>query len=449
MKINDITKYVAILLIGFAVSACSDNRDDEWDPYISAATITKSTIGYDETVNTISTSGNPDKPWTARISTDDNQDWCSFAPDGSQLNISGKPGDAIQLYVAKNFSQESRKAFVTVTFSDAAKTVVELSFTQYGSTEKSEYERDWAEQPVQAEGYSSYIHKTYYTTLSNGDRVRNYSVCFDTEHKVSRWVAYPLHDIYMARGTYQAEQSNGRTNAWAFDDAVTEYSTDYNGVNSGKYAFISVYSSSIDSYDTATEPIIRQAWQQNVVKGAYNDRDENKKYNLNRGHMLPSASRYNTWDTNAQTFYATNMMPQEGSFNSGAWGKLEGYTRSSVCADTLYVVVGTLFEEGAVRITARERDITIPSHCFKLLLRTKSGKTGRRIDEITDPSELICIGFLFENNAKSQNTPMSSAAVSVAELEERSGFRFFRNINPDIADQVKQQCNLNDWSAIN
>ena len=162
--------------------------------------------------------------------------------------------------------------------------------------------------------------------------------------------------------------------------------------------------------------------------------------------MLPSASRYSTWDTNAQTFYATNMMPQNGSFNSGSWGDVEDAVRKMACNDTLYVVVGTLFEN-AQKITTNGRTITVPSHCFKLLLRTKTGNTKKKINEITDPNDLICIGFLYENAASAANKTFSQAVVSIAEVEERSGFKFFHNINPQIADKVKSQKNLNDWSA--
>jgi endonuclease G len=87
----------------------------------------------------------------------------------------------------------------------------------------------------------------------------------------------------------------------------------------------------------------------------------------------------------------------------------------------------------------------VPSHCFKLLLRTKSGRTGKHIADITSADDLICIGFIFENNATGANTALSNAVVSVSEIERRSGFKFFRNLNPAIADKVKSQKNISEW----
>ena len=39
------------------------------------------------------------------------------------------------------------------------------------------------------------------------------------------------------------------------------------------------------------------------------------------------------------------------------------------------------------------------------------------------------------------------AVVSVAEIERRTGFKFFRNLDPKIADKVKQQKNLSAWGC--
>ena len=180
--------------------------------------------------------------------------------------------------------------------------------------------------------------------------------------------------------------------------------------------------------------------QQNIISGGYNDGGSR---GLDRGHMLPSASRYSTYETNAQTFYATNMMPQNSTFNQNVWGQLEGQVRKAICADTLYVVVGTLFEDGQ-RFTSRGRTIARPSHCYKLLLRTKAGNTKKSISQITKADEIKAIAFIFENQSSAGS--INSAATSIAEIEKRAGVSFFRNLNPEIADKVKSQNNISDWN---
>ena len=276
----------------------------------------------------------------------------------------------------------------------------------------------WAELPEQLAG-ESLKHKTYYTTLSDGSRVRNYSICYDTRKMVSLWVAYPLHKVYTT-------PKIDRTDAWAYDDAVTAY-------GEGGYDII--------GYEI-TEPKIEQYCQPNVKAGGFND-GENRK--LDRGHMLPSASRYNSWQTNSQTFYATNIFPQNARLNQQNWANVEDNARRSMCADTLYVVVGTLFENSTT-FCSHGRNITMPSHCYKLLLRTRNGDTGKSIAQITDPSELMAIGFLFENTSEGNIAP-AEAVVSIAEVEARCGIKFFPTIDPAIEKAVKEQKNIADWSA--
>ncbi len=402
---------VLIALISISTFwACDDS--DPWSPFLSKATITNTTKGWDETSNSIKTSGDVRYTWEAIIV--EGYEWVSFSSKEDIMVTNGKVGTSIYIYFDKNETTEARTASIYIKFSDGYNTT--LSFSQLGKSENTTYDRAWGEQPAHSSG-ANLVHKTYYTTLSNGKFVRNYSICYDTEKLVSRWVAYPLHSVYTDGRGYPG---GGRTDAWAFDDAITEY--DNGGYKIVEYKY--------------TNPIIPQDKQQNIVSGAYGTGDS-------RGHMLPSASRYSTWMTNAQTFYATNMMPQNSRFNSGVWATVENGARKMVCADTLYVVVGTLFEN-AQTFTARGRTITRPTHCYKLLLRTRSGNTKKSISEITDPNEIKAIGFLFENQSSASD--YKSAAVSIKEIEQRTGFTFYQNLNPAVAESVKNQKNINDWN---
>ena len=368
------------------------DTEDPWSPFVSEATISHSSMGWDETYITITTSGDAKFSWEAVIV--EGYEWASFSSSLEQISKKGTVGTTAVIYFSKNESTASRSATVYIKFSDGYQTT--LAFEQLGVSKNYTYDRAWAEQPAQLLS-DNYIYKTYYTTLANGKSARNYSICYDTSTLVSQWVAYPLHSCYTT-------PSIKRTDAWAFD------------------------------------PDIPEEQQQNIVKGGYNDGEYRQ---LDRGHMLPSASRYSTENTNAQTFYATNIMPQNSSFNQGVWGNLENNVRKSICADTLYVVVGTLYENSS-KFTSRGRNITRPSHCYKLLLRTKKGNSGKSISEITDPSEIKAIGFLFENSSNAVS--IDKAVVSIEEIEARSGFTFYRNLNPAVAEQVKSQKKLSDWN---
>ncbi len=416
---------VAMLVLTLAFTGC--DYGSTWSPYISKATLSGTVLASNATTLSGKTSGDPSYKWVLQVVS--GGDFCTAV---AQVGMVGTP---FSLNISTNEGETERRAEVCITFTDGYTQT--FAIRQLAKTENPTYDRAWAEQPEFQEG-ASLIHKTYYTTLANGDFVRNFSVCYDTDKLCSRWVAYPAHNIYTSYRNYQTGSTTaGRTNAWAFDDAVTQYkeNSNYNKA----YEILSKYNSAKDTYDTYTNPIIPQSKQADIrFTNGFGS-------GWARGHMLPSATRYSTWNTNAQTCYATNIMVQQYSFNGGAWATLENNTREKICSDTLFVVVGTLFEDNKT-VNRYSRTVSVPSHCFKLLLRTKKGNSGKHISDITSAEELMCIGFLYENSGDSENTTMSSAAVSVAEIERRSGFSFFRNINPKIADEVKAQCNFSEWN---
>ena len=414
---------VAVLVLAFGLTACDYG---EWSPYKSNAELNSLIVSAQASTISGTTVGDPMLTWELKIT--DGNDYCTA------VTKVGFVGSNFSIKFDANDNDYERIARATITFSDGFTKSFEMR--QLVATENPNYDRAWAEQPAYQQG-SSLLHKTYYTTLNDNRRVRNFSICYDTDKICSRWVAYPAHNVYTSGRDYEVGGTTaGRTNAWAFDDAVTKYKASSNW--STAYEIVSTYRSDIDTYDTYTNPIIPQSKQANIVGS------NGFGYGYARGHMLPSADRYNTWNTNAQTCYATNIMVQDYDFNSASWGTLENKVRTKVCADTLYVVVGTLFEN-STKINKSGRNISVPSHCFKLLLRTKSGNSKKNIADVKSADELMCIGFIFENKATGANTDLKNAAVSVAEIERRSGFKFYQNLDASIADKVKSQNNFSAW----
>ena len=410
LRIRSINRsIVAMLALVFGFTACVE---PEWTPYKSSATISSTVITYQTTTLSGKTNGDPAYMW--RVQVIQGSEFCSI------VKPIGAVGSDFQIRFEMNNSEDERSAEVKIDFTDGYST----SFTirQLAKTKDPDYDHTWGEQPAYREGVEL-MHKTYYTTLMNGQRVRNYSICYDMDKLCSHWVAYPMHSVYMQRGTYKAARDNGRTDAWAYDDAVCEYSNNNNGYIVVRYDY--------------TDPVIPQSkqWPARTTYGS----------GYARGHILPSASRYNTFNTNAQTFYSVNIMPQEYDFNGGSWVTIENKVRGWVVPDTLFVVTGTLFEGAKRTVSKSGVTATVPSHAYKLLLRTKAGNTKKHLSNITSADELQCIAFLYENNESAEFDTPQQAATTVAEIERRSGFKFFRNLNPAIADKVKSQKNLKDW----
>ena len=215
-RINDIKIFlkginrsiVAVLVFTFSFTACVES---DWSPWKSKAEINSTVFTSQGGTVSGSTVGDPSYLWVIQVV--QGSDFCSA------VTPTGSVGENFTLRVAANHSDYERTALVRISFTDGY--TKDFVITQLVETENMEYDRPWAEQPDYRDGVSL-IHKTYYTTFSDGRRVRNFSICYDTDKMCSRWVAYPAHNIYTSGRNYEVGGTTaGRTNAWAFDDAVT------------------------------------------------------------------------------------------------------------------------------------------------------------------------------------------------------------------------------------
>lgn len=335
------------------------------------------------------------------ISVTSEGDWVSLS--GGKKSVEGvmdATDKVVFLYFDKNTSGLSRVAQVVVAFSDGKS--FDLSFTQNNYDASIAFERSWAELPLCKEN-SRYIFNTHYGAMGSRSNARNYTYCFDKEQRVALWVAYPLHSCY----------TTGSGNR-----------------NNSKFGY---------------DPTVDTKYQANMGAGSYNGW-------YDRGHQLPAADRTCSQQMMDQTFYATNMTPQQADFNQGKWAVLEGNVRNNKCKDTLYVVTGAYFGDthhSSIASSTTDKSgntCPIPTHYYKALLRTKSGNTGRNISQITDPSQLIAIALWLEHkNTEDDNKIQTTEFISVAELEERTGFTFFPMIDDSIEQSVKQKMNVSNW----
>ena len=290
----------------------------------------------------------------------------------------------------------------------------------------------WAELPATpADMTNRKINTFWSTTVSTKQYLRNYTYCYDTKRHCPLWIAHPQHACYEEGG-----RTRPKPEPWAADPNMTQ----------AEQAIIWVWpGDNRDKYVVSESPL----------------------YRWGRGHMLASGYRgcddaNNPAEINVQTFYSCNIAPQGGEVFSSLWQQAEWRIQDNyVCADTLYCVSGAHFDEGAIaaydgswiNTNAQTRGhideskpCEVPTHYYKLILRTRNGNTGKAIQEC-DASELIAVGFWFENGDGTDDsgaaTPTLDASClkSVAWIEQQAGFTFF----PEVPPSVKQQCNPSDW----
>lgn len=395
---------MSAMLVLFA--GCGD-KDDGGDKE-SLATLVAETVSSSTTTNKISTQGPSGITFEATIvSQGGDAEWCSFDLNKQVSSAGGNVGDPAYLYLDKNNSDDDRTARIDVTYTNGYSTSLTLTQRAAGFID---YDRSWGEQP-EYRSDDAYIYKTYYATfVSNqffpGGKLRNYSVYYDVDRHISHWVAYPIFKK-------------------VYETPVLSRVNDFN-------------------YDPNDQlPVIPTRDQQYIGTGG-NGRGYGA-WGYDRGHMLPQASRYNNYEPNRMTYYGTNMMPQNSTLNQNIWASLEGKVRGwggLQTYDTLYVVTGAAFKSTKT-IDNANGPIAVPSHCWKVLLRQR-GNQNRQISQFK-ADELKAIGFVFTNDDAGAATSIESAVRSVKEIEELTGFKFFRNLDPAVADAVKSQKNLADW----
>lgn len=148
---------------------------------------------------------------------------------------------------------------------------------------------------------------------------------------------------------------------------------------------------------------------------------------FDRGHV--AAAGNNTHDPVAmsQTFLLTNMVPQNKNNNRGVWKQLETLTRDWIMRNgELFIISGTVYNPQFATIG---RGVGVPDGLFKI---------------IVDPRNKRMIAFMLPNAPMGANE-FPRYIVSVAEIEQRTGIRFFPQLPPEAQGLKTQRANLQDW----
>jgi len=217
------------------------------------------------------------------------------------------------------------------------------------------------------------------------------ALSYSEKDEMARWVAHIILDDV-------AEGRTSRTNDFRIDEAV------------------STGSSEEADYFLKTK-----------VSGDKYDYDG---YGYDRGHLAPSADF--RWNQNAlsESYYYSNMTPQHPDFNRGAWAELESYIRDYAIENQvdLYVVTGPVLKDELPKVERSVNGMSLPAFHYKVVLDRKNGES---------------IGFLMPNEACEK--PIESYALSVNEIEEKTGFNFFQGIPDEREEEIESNTDYMPW----
>lgn len=159
--------------------------------------------------------------------------------------------------------------------------------------------------------------------------------------------------------------------------------------------------------------------------------DDYRSSGYDRGHLAPAADfKWNT-DAMSETFYMSNMSPQEKDFNRGKWADLESAVRlNAYYDDVLYVTTGPIFyKDKPIKHIGKNR-VAVPHAYYKALM-------------VCNENEQKAIGFVLPN--ENLTSPLVSYTMSIDELEDITGLDFFPALDDSIEDRIEAKFNVGDW----
>lgn len=179
-----------------------------------------------------------------------------------------------------------------------------------------------------------------------------------------------------------------------------------------------------------TTPRARKFNQDPDVKGIQADNGDYKNSGWDKGHMCPAGDM--KWSKQAmdESFYFTNICPQNPNLNGGDWKDLEEKCRAlTQYYQKIYIACGAIIGKAQYGCIGHNR-VTIPDGFYKVLLVETS--TG-----------FESIGFYFEN--KAGNRKLSFYARAVDEIEQLTGIDFFSTLPDSIENCVEAKYDLGIW----
>ena len=255
------------------------------------------------------------------------------------------------------------------------------AFSAAGQNSSKIAELGWLELPSFSED-PEHFFVSHHTDEYWGKQ-RNYSLFWDQNRLIPIWVAYPLNEKLIGHGK--------RSGAWQYDKFMA----------------------------TRKQPNLRRTYQAGSVEGYI------------RGHLCPSNDRMRP-GMNEQTFYFTNMAPQDPYLNVGLWAWLEEYVQQlALSAQDAWVVTGCIDTDQGNWVTdVTGKHIAVPEAFFKaVLLRYQDDAgSGERYEARAWIVENRSYGFSgFEQKAE-------ALEVSIDQLEGTIGLDLYPNLARLVGD---------------
>jgi endonuclease G len=148
-----------------------------------------------------------------------------------------------------------------------------------------------------------------------------------------------------------------------------------------------------------------------------------------RGHLCPAGDRRFSEQAYNETFYTSNISPQNRDFNAGIWNRLEMQVRYwTKKYNELYVFTGGILENQLKTIGSE--DVSVPRAFYKLVVKKRG-------------NDYVAIAFLIPN--EESTLPLEHFVVSIDELEYKTGIDFLSGLTAKTQSELESSIQLSPW----
>ena len=150
---------------------------------------------------------------------------------------------------------------------------------------------------------------------------------------------------------------------------------------------------------------------------------------FDRGHLCPAGDRRFSAYAYDETFYTSNISPQDNAFNAGVWNRLEQQVRYwAKQYGTVFVATGGVLEEGLPSIG--DEDVAVPRYYYKII-----GKGSRE--------KLKVVAFLLPH--RESTAPLQQFVVPVDKIERLTGIDFFAGVPDGLEKEIEGKMETKGW----
>jgi endonuclease G, mitochondrial len=152
-----------------------------------------------------------------------------------------------------------------------------------------------------------------------------------------------------------------------------------------------------------------------------------------RGHMVRSEERTRSVEDNVATFFLTNVLPQTHELNAGPWLRLEDYCEALAKREDkeMFVTAGGIFSQNPPTIG---KGVAVPDACFKIVVVLDR---GQGLADVKADTRVIAV--IMPNKAGILDEAWGQYRTSVADVEQRTGYRFLTAVPAPVRAALEQK----------